>query len=170
MGIIEKIAYYTLSKKIKATKRQVEILHPDQIRKVGVVWRPDEKAAFQFLHDYFARDKVIFRNICVYEDHAGVPADTSIITSKDLNWLGLPKPGPVDDFIETKFDVLFNIVLEQSLVLDYITSLSHASFKVGWSPQKSNFFDLNINISGKQDALYLAQQQIYYLVQLNKIT
>ena len=170
MRIIEKIAYYTLSKKIKATKRQVKLLHPDKIRKVGVVWRPDEKAAFQFLHDYFAREKVIFRNICVYENHAGVPTDTSIITSKDLNWMRLPKAGPVDEFIETEFDVLFNIALEQNLVLDYITALSHASFKVGWSPQKSNFFDLNINISGKRDALYLAQQQIYYLAQLNKTT
>lgn len=170
MRIIEKIAYYTLNKKIKAAKRQVELPHPDQIRKVGVVWRPDEKAAFQYLHDYFTRDKVIFRNICVYDDHAGVAADTSIITSKDLNWLGLPKPGPIDDFIETQFDVLFNIALEQNLVLDYITSLSRASFKVGGSPQKSNFFDLNINIPGKQDALYLAQQQIYYLAQLNKTT
>ncbi|MGM0621337.1 MAG: DUF6913 domain-containing protein [Bacteroidota bacterium] len=170
MRIIEKIAYYTLNKKIKAAKRQVELPHPDQIRKVGVVWRPDEKAAFQYLHDYFTRDKVIFRNICVYKDHAGVAADTSIITSKDLNWLGLPKPGPIDDFIETQFDVLFNIALEQNLVLDYITSLSRASFKIGWSPQKSNFFDLNINIPGKQDALYLAQQQIYYLAQLNKTT
>lgn len=170
MRIIEKIAYYTLNKKIKAAKRQVELPHPDQIRKVGVVWRPDEKAAFQYLHDYFTRDKVIFRNICVYKDHAGVAADTSIITSKDLNWLGLPKPGPIDDFIETQFDVLFNIALEQNLVLDYITSLSRASFKIGWSPQKRNFFDLNINIPGKQDALYLAQQQIYYLAQLNKTT
>jgi len=106
--------------------------------------------------------------MCVYEDHAGVPGDSSIITSKNLNWMGLPKPGPVDDFIKTEFDVLFNIALEQNLVLDYITSLSHAKFKTGWSPEKHNFFDLNINIGNKQDALYLAEQQIFYLRQLNK--
>jgi hypothetical protein len=168
MKLIEKIAYYTLNKKIKAAKRQVQLPHPDKIRKVGVVWQPEEKAAFQYLHDYFAHQKVIFRNICVYENHAAVTGDTSIITSKDLNWLGLPKPGPVDDFIETKFDVLFNIALEQNLVLDYITALSQAKFKTGWSPEKCNFFDLNINIGNKQDALYLAEQQIFYLRQLNK--
>ncbi len=168
MKLIEKIAYYRLSKKIKAAKRQVELPHPDQIRKVGVVWQPGEKAAFQYLHDYFARGKVIFRNICVYEDHAGAPEDTSILTPKDLNWMGLPKPGPVDDFIKTEFDVLFNISLEQNLVLDYITALSRAKFKTGWSPEKRNFFDLNINIGNKQDALFLAEQQIFYLRQLNK--
>lgn len=168
MGIIEKIAYYTLNKKIKATQRQVQLPRPDQIRKVGVVWQPHEKAAFQYLHDYFAHEKVIFRNMCVYEDHAGVPEDSSIITHKSLNWMGLPKPGPVDDFINTEFDVLFNIALEQNLVLDYITALSRARFKTGWSAEKRNFFDLNINIGNKQDALYLAEQQIFYLRQLNK--
>jgi hypothetical protein len=168
MKLIEKIAYYTLSKKIKAVNRQVQLPHPDQIRKVGVVWQPGEKAAFQLLHDHFARDKVIFRNMCVYEDHAGVPEGTNAITSKDLNWMGLPKPGPVDDFIKTEFDVLFNIALEQNLVLDYITALSHARFKAGTSVSQRNFFDLNINIGNKQDALYLAEQQIFYLRQLNK--
>lgn len=168
MKIIEKIAYYTLSKKIKATKRQVQLPHPDHMRKVGVVWQPNEKAAFQYLHDYFAREKVIFRNMCVYNDNAGIPEDTSIITSKDLNWMGFPKPGPVDDFIDTEFDVLFNIALEQNRVLDYITALSHAKFKTGWSPKNKNYFDLNINIENKQDALYLAEQQIFYIRQLNK--
>ncbi len=106
--------------------------------------------------------------MCVYDNHAGVPEDTSILTSKDLNWMKLPKPGPVDDFIKTEFDVLFNISLEQNRVLDYITALSRAKFKTGWSPEKRNFFDLNINIGEKQDALYLAEQQIFYLRQLNK--
>lgn len=168
MKLIEKIAYYKLNKKIKAAKRQVELPHPEKIRKVGVVWQPGDKPAFQYLHDYFTRGKVIFRNICVYEDHAGAPEDTSIITSKDLNWLGLPKPGPVDDFIKTEFDILFNIAMEQNPVLDYVTALSQAKFKTGWSPEKRNFFDLNINIGNKQDALYLAEQQIFYLRQLNK--
>lgn len=168
MKLIEKIAYYTLSKKIKAVKRQVELPHPEKIRKVGVVWQPEQKAAFQYLHDYFAHEKVIFRNMCIYENHAGVPGDTSIITSKDLNWMGLPKPGPVDDFIKTEFDVLFNIALEQNRVLDYITALSRAKFKIGWTPSHRNFLDLNINIGNKQDALYLAEQQIFYLRQLNK--
>jgi len=168
MKLIEKIAYYTLSKKLKATKRQVELPRPDQIRKVGVIWQPGEKAAFQYLHEYFAREKLIFRNVCVYDDHTGTPEESSIITSKSLNWMGLPKPGPVDDFIKTEFDVLFNIALEQNRVLDYITALSRAKFKTGWSPEKRNFFDLNINIGNKHDALYLAEQQIFYLRQLNK--
>jgi len=64
--------------------------------------------------------------------------------------------------------LLLNIALNQNRVLDYLTALSKARFKIGWSPDQSNFFDLNINIGGKQDALFLARQQIFYLSQLNK--
>ena len=82
--------------------------------------------------------------------------------------MGLPDAVNVDNFIETEFDLLLNVALQQNLILDYITAFSRASFKIGWSPVKENYFDLNINIGGKQDALYLARKQIFYLGQLNK--
>ena len=66
------------------------------------------------------------------------------------------------------FDILLNIALSQNLALDYITALSQAKFKVGSSPNASNYFDLNINIGENNDALYLAKQQIFYLAQLKK--
>ena len=66
------------------------------------------------------------------------------------------------------FDVLLNVALEQNITLNYITLNTLAKFKIGWSPNENNYFDLNINITQNQDALYLAKQQIFYLGQLNK--
>ena len=168
MKLIEKYAYRKLLKTAASVKRQVELPHPDKIRKVGVLWEPSQKQAFRYLHDHFLHPQVIFRNLCVYSKHAVGETGTNIITPKELNWLGLPKAGYVEDFTKTEFDVLLNIALEQSLVLDYLTATSRARFKIGWSPDESNFFDLNIKIKKKQDALYLAKQQIFYLGQLNK--
>jgi hypothetical protein len=74
----------------------------------------------------------------------------------------------VEEFVNIRFEVLFNIALENNLVLDYITALSQARFKVGSSPDASNYFDLNINIGENPDSMYLAKQQIFYLAQLNK--
>ena len=87
---------------------------------------------------------------------------------KDLDFWGLPKKDKVDEFINIRFEVLFNIALEDNLVLDYITALSQARFKVGSTQIINNYFDLNINIGENQDAVYLAKQQIFYLAQLNK--
>lgn len=168
MKLIEKYACRKLRKKAAAVHRRVELPNPDSVRKVCVLWQPSQKEAFQYLHDHFLREQVIFRNLCVYPSNAVADAGTNIITQKDLNWMGLPKTGPADDFIKVEYDLLLNIALEQTLVLDYLTALSRARFKVGWSPNDANFFDLNINIGMKQDALYLAKQQIFYLGQLNK--
>jgi hypothetical protein len=87
---------------------------------------------------------------------------------KDLDFWGLPKKEKVEEFTNIRFEVLLNIALENNLVLDYITALSQARFKVGCSPNIKNYFDLNINIGENRDPMYIAKQQIFYLAQLNK--
>ena len=142
----------------------------DSAKSIGVIWQPAQKEAFLFLKNYFKRDQVKFWGFCVFDENTNPQPNTNTITTDDLNWWGLPKPGKTDDFTNKNFDLLFNIALKQSFILDYITALSNASFKVGGSPNETNHFDLNINIGEKDDAMYLVKQQIFYLAQLNKTT
>lgn len=168
MKLIEKYARRKLHQKAVLVKRQVKLPNPESIRKVGVLWQPAQKEAYQFLHDHYSHSQAIFRNLCIYAEVPAVETGTDAITPKDLNWMGFPKPEFVEEFLNTEFDLLLNVALEQNLLLDYLTALSKARFKIGWSPEEKNFFDLNIKIQGKPDALYLARQQIFYLGQLNK--
>ncbi len=168
MKLIEKYANRKLRQKANAMERRVKLPDPESVRKVGVLWQPVDSDAFRYLRDHFSGSQVIFRNLCVQTNNPLEDAGANIITPKDLNWLGFPKPGRADEFLETGFDLLLNVALEQNLVLDYLTALSKAHFKIGWSPDQYNFFDLNINISGKADSLFLAKQQIFYLRQLNE--
>ncbi len=108
--------------------------------------------------------------MCIDINNNEIVKATNIITSKDLNWIGLPREESCESFINTEFDLFLNVALHQNLPLVYVTALSRAKFKVGWSPADHNFFDLNIKIGSKQDALFLAEQQIFYLSQLNKKT
>jgi hypothetical protein len=170
MKLFDAYMYRKLHKEAAGVVRRVKLPHPESLGKVCVLWQPEGEQAFQYLHEYFTHSQVIFRNICVYDKKAVIETSTSVITPKELNWLGLPKPGIADEYLKTEFDLLLNIALKQNLVLDYLTALSRAHFKIGWSPGARNFFDLNINIQGKPDSLYLAQQQIFYLGQLNKTT
>ncbi len=170
MKLIEKIAYRKLQKEASAVQRRVVLPNPENIRKVCVLWQPSQEQAYKYLHDYFQRSQVIFRNFCVYNQQAVMTTGTNIITPKDLNWMGFPKPGLTEDFIKTEYDLLLNVALEQNLVLLYLTAMSRSHFKIGWSPPGLNFFDLNIQINSRKDAIYLAKQQIFYLEQLNKKT
>jgi hypothetical protein len=140
----------------------------DKVKTIGVIWQPTQKEAFQYLKSYFNREQVIFRGFCVFESITNPHQDSNTLTVKDLDFWGLPKKEKVEEFINIRFEVLFNIALENNLVLDYITALSQARFKVGSSPDASNYFDLNINIGENPDSMYLAKQQIFYLAQLNK--
>lgn len=168
MGIKEKYARRKLRKLAAHVSHQPVFPDIDAIKVIGVIWQPTGKEAFTFLKEYFNRDKLIFRGFCVFEESVNPPAYTNTITTEDLNWWGLPKPEKIDDFTKMNFDLLLNIALKQNFVLDYLTALSQAKFKVGYSPNEVNYFDLNINIGEKDDAMYLAKQQIFYLAQLNK--
>jgi hypothetical protein len=134
---------------------------------IGVIWHPTQKEAYQYLKDYFNKEQVIFRGFCVFEDDVNPLENSNTLTTSDLTWIGLPKPEKIDDFTSIRFDLLINMALKQNLVLDYITLLSRAKFKVGSSTDESNYFDLNINIGENHDSMYLAEQQIFYLAQLN---
>lgn len=168
MKLIEKYAYRKLRRMASKVSRSVKLPDPDCVRKVAVLWQPEGKDAFQYLQNYFSGSGVIFRNLCIYQTKPSEDTGANAITPKDLDWFGFPRPGLTDDFTGTDFDLLLNISTKQNLVLDYLTALSRARFKIGWSSDKNNFFDLNINISGNKNSLYLAEQQIFYLRQLNK--
>lgn len=168
MKMIEKYAYRQLMRKASAVKRRIVLPNPESVRKICVLWEPSQEKAYKYLHDYFQPSQVIVRNICVYPQETIVATDTNVITPKDLNWLGFPKSPSTGEFIKTEFDLLLNLAVEQSLVLYYLTALSHSHFKIGRSSSGLNFFDLTIRIDSSKDALYLAMQQIHYLEQLNK--
>lgn len=170
MKLKEKYAYKKLRKKVNAIKRIAEIPEINNIKRIGVIWQAEENEAFLYLKNYFAKKQIIFRSICVYQEKTQNETGSNDLTPEDLNWWGLPKPGKIDEFLSIDFDLLLNISLQQNLVLDYITALTHARFKIGWSENEDNYFDLNINIGKNKDALFLAEQQIFYLRQLNKKT
>ena len=167
MGIKAKLAQRKFRKLAEKHKHHPVLPDMNKVKKIGVLWQPAHRRAFKFLKEDFMRQKVILRELCVFEDTANPLPDANTITHNDLTWLGFPKPEKVNDFINIEFDVLFNLAFEQNLVLDYLTFFSKAKFKVGTSKSESNFFDLNIKIDEKKGSIYLAQQQIFYLVQLN---
>jgi hypothetical protein len=75
-----------------------------------------------------------------------------------------------EDFIHQKFDILIDLTGQKSFPLVYITALSEAAFKIGYSSNSVNYFDLNIEFQVQPDADQLATQILYYLKRINKTT
>ncbi len=165
MNVLKTYRLNVLRRRASAIKRAVRMC-TGSIQKVGILWLEEDSKAFNYLHEQFRSQKVIVRNLCFTKNKEA--ENNSMITVKDLNCLGFPRGGNIDTFIQTDFDILLNTTVESNFALDVITALSAASFKIGWDHEKLGFFDLSIDVSKKPDALYLAEQQIFYLKQLNK--
>ncbi len=170
MGLRKKYANRRLRKIEGKSLRNPTIPDLDSIKKVGIVWEPGDEAAFQYLKTYFYEKGTVVHSLCVGNKNAGFAPGTDSLTPKGLNWLNLPKPGQIDTFARQGFDLLLNITLTQSVALDFINLCTQAKFKAGWSPNEKNYLDLNIIIEKNKDAMFLAQQQIFYIGQLNQKT
>lgn len=168
MNIKEKYRTRKLKKELAKIKRTPFVRNIEELKKIGVIWQPQQKEAVNYLRNYFNKNHIVFRTYCVFDELSNPSAANNTLTTNDLNWWGIPKPEKTQDFMQAHFDVLLNIAMKQDFVLDYITALTHADFKIGWSPNEQNYFDLNINIGENQDVMFLVEQQIFYLAQLNK--
>jgi len=166
MNLLKTYRLNVLRRRASAIKRTVRMCNPESIQKVGILWMEGDSKAYNYLHDQFRSYKVIVRNLCFTKNKEA--DNNSMITLKDLNWLGFPRGGNIDTFIQTDFDILLNTTVQSNFAMDAITALSAASFKIGWDHEKLGFFDLSIDVSSNPDALYLAEQEIFYLKQLNK--
>jgi len=170
MKLKQILAQRKLSKLAEKQKHNPTLPDLNSAKLIGVIWHPTQREAFHYLKEYFNKEQVIFRGFCVFEEGVNPQANSNTLTTADLNWYGFPKLEKINDFASVNFDILISITLTQNLVLDTISLLSKAKFKVGCSADENNYFDLNINIGENDDAMYLAEQQIFYLAQLNKTT
>jgi len=168
MKLKQILAQRKLRKLAEKQKHTPVLPNLNSAKLIGVIWHPTQREEFQYLKTYFNKEQVIFRGFCVFEEGVNPQPNSNTLTTADLNWYGFPKLEKINDFTSVNLDVLLNITLSQNLVLETITLLSKAKFKVGSSPNEKNYFDLNINIGENIDAMYLVEQQIFYLAQLNK--
>jgi hypothetical protein len=166
MNLLRTYRLNMLHKRSSETNRTVRLCNLDTIQKVGILWLEEDSKAYNYLYEQFRMQKVIVRNLCYTKNKK--TEDSNMFSRRDINWLGFPKGGNIDTFIRADFDLLLNIAVEHNFALDVITALSAATLKIGWDREKLGFFDLSIDVARQPDALYLAEQQIFYLKQLNK--
>jgi hypothetical protein len=166
MKWLDKYRRKVLNKQKMKAVRNIRLCSLENADKVGILWVEKDDKAYKYLYDYFKSRNVLVRYLC-YTENKEI-RDSNMITPRDINWLGFPKVEGYHKFISTEFDLLLNISVRPNFALDVITALSAASLKVGWDRENIGLYDISIDLSEQTDALYLAEQQIFFLQQLNK--
>jgi len=85
------------------------------------------------------------------------------ITKQDFTWYGDEQNCIISDFIKTPFDILIDLTVETIFPIQYITTLSTASFKVGRLTEKNMNYDLLIDIKNDITIDILIEQIQVYL-------
>ena len=149
----QKIAKFNLNKRLKHLNRQVRTYNFNTAQTVGILFNSPDNESFESVKEFLSF--ISQQNIKVialgYVPAKKVPENfllrkgINFYCTKDLNWYCKPKNEIVEQFIQSKFDILFDLSIKDYFTINYVGSLSNASFKIGKQSENS-YHDLVFDI------------------------
>ncbi len=86
------------------------------------------------------------------------------LTRKDMNWIGIPKTDKIKWFIEKEFDVLINTSLQTIRPLEYVSTYSKASLRIGKFDEKKTYcYDFMMHLNDDASVFDFLEQVEHYL-------
>lgn len=89
------------------------------------------------------------------------------LTDKDFDWLGKIKNERINNLVNSEYNLLVNLT-NNNLLLDYLTVISRATFKVGFSSADNRLYDFMIEVDNSDVIVFSAELKKYLKI-LNKI-
>ncbi|MBI5220147.1 MAG: hypothetical protein HY958_14560 [Bacteroidia bacterium] len=171
-----KIAYFLLKGKLKKFYREKAFYNFESAKNVGLICNAQDQKIYDqakrfavFLTSYNVNVTAIgFIEGDAVLDAFSYQKGFGFISKQSFNWLGFPRGDVVDDFLNKKLDILINLIIEDSLPVDFLVSLSRAKFKVGRMNTKNDYYDLTIDISKNYRLEYFIDQVKHYLTVIKK--
>lgn len=134
--ILKGLKEKSIKKKLNSILKNREVhFNTDKIEHLGVILNADETTDFEAL-------KTLAQAIGVRPNNLKIIAFTAskneldfswntCFNGKDFNWNGKINNSELQDFLNTKFDMLISYYASDVLELKYLTASSKAPFKVG---------------------------------------
>ncbi|HBX51138.1 MAG: hypothetical protein A2275_06255 [Bacteroidetes bacterium RIFOXYA12_FULL_35_11] len=170
------IASFILKNKLKNHSREKAFHNFESARTIGLICNAQDQKIYyhakQFSEFLYAKNIKVYA-IGFIEGDAVLDAFSyqkgfNFISNKDLNWLKIPHGEIVENFIDNKFDILINLILEENFQVDYLVGLSQAKFKIGYIPSDGKWYDLTINITSNPKLEFFIEQVKHYLTMIKK--
>lgn len=158
------------------TKRDLKPINLESARTVAILYYlPDEdtyktmESILSRIYELNLKVRVVAYTDQKFNPHYFIPKiSQDILTAKDVNWRLQPQKPFVKEFIETEYDILIDLSLEDHLPLLYCAALSKAGLKVGrFQEDHQLFYDLMIHAGPDETIDSFATQVIHYLSRIN---
>lgn len=85
-------------------------------------------------------------------------------TMKNVNWFFIPQHEKANEFMNSRFDILLNLHVNECLPLEYISALSNSKFRIGRFIEGKTFcYDFMLKLDGNSDLKFFIEQTDHYL-------
>ena len=170
-----KLGQRSLRKKAALIKRKKTVHNFNTAKSVGIIFDASISDNFDQVKEFrkYLSSRNIHSDIMAYLNADDIPGEFILrencffYGNKDLDYFYQPANPQINNFIEKKFDILFDLSLDPPFPLLYISTLSMASFKVGKFSETPNDYDLMINTGTHSTIEYLVEQIKHYVGNLN---
>ena len=161
-----------LSNQVSAKKNRHLFMPFDKAQEIGIIYNAsegnNEQKIQQFASDLRNEGKKVYLLGFVNEkelSYKKVPHISSEFYWKEkLNFFNLPSAEKIGRFIDTPFDLLFNVYHEENISLQGVSGLSKAKYQLGAQMNlATQLFDITIDTGENKDLYYLAKQMEFYL-------
>lgn len=175
-NIREKFAKSFLLKQINEIDRQQKQINLLNARTVALLYYLPDEAIYRDMEAILSRltkmnlkvKVVCFTNMKTAPHYFIPKISQDIITVKDVNLLYQPQKAFVKEFIDTEYDILIDLSLNDHLPLLYCAALSKAGLKVGrFQEDHQLYYDLMIHAGPDETLDSFAAQVIHYLSRIN---
>ncbi len=175
LSIRNSVASYLFKRKSHNLKRNKKLINLAEAKSIGIVYFVTNEAAFNtvkaLVKELTTRQRQVMAigfinrksipNYCIAAN-AGY-----YFNKKELNWYGAPKNDYIKEFINTEFDILIDLTLEDNYVLRYISGLSKSRLKVGkHNPFAELYLDILLDMKQPLTMEALIEQVLHYLLVL----
>ncbi len=173
-GFKLKLSKITLRKALKELDRKVTPCSFSKAQKIGVTFVVNSEEELKQIKEAIkiiskSQAEIVALGYIPHkkpEDYYLSQKGLNFFSNKDTDWLYRPKTEQVKEFMETPFDMLFDLGSAHLYPMQYILELSRAKFKIGWFGE-SEPFDFMMNMKKEQGIAYFCEQAITYLTNLN---
>jgi len=170
-----KFGYFLLNKKANKLNRIKDFNNFNSAKTIGVIFNAskqdlylkaksfienlsEKKISVSGLGYVLKRDSIEW-----YSQHKNI----DFFSMEELTWYFKPNGITVNRFINTPFDILIDLTIEEDLTLNFIIGLSKARFRI--SPQyKVNYADFMIKLDENSNIEYFIKQIQHYLSSISK--
>ncbi|MBP5189853.1 MAG: hypothetical protein J6031_02930 [Bacteroidales bacterium] len=156
----------------------------EQIKTIGLIFTVGDAERWNLIHRFITAQESRGKEIHLigfqankYEiNYIFSHTRTTICHEKeDFTYLGLPKEGVIDSFINRHYDIVIDTTIQPDFFGKYVTAISDANLKVGYSNNESDdnegvmdMYDLAIQGNEEMDFKNYIEQIVKYLTMVKK--